>query len=165
MQSADILINEIQLGPQLGMAVHQSRGRDFALLLSMMSQNVLDNAQFSLPSDSAGGEDVDEAALRRQLGLGDKTPFDAQQNSATQAILLGVDVHTEGMAEVKLKGYLQPEPLSRQDDPMYIEPQVIGNCDQTVMQRYFMQENRISERLEHNEAGLYEVLEGFHTAA
>ena len=165
MQSDDILINEIQLGNQLGQAVHRNQRGDFALMLSMMSQNVLDQAAFALPSDSPGADDMDEERLRQVLGLAAKPVFAAGEESAMDAILLGVDLHTEGLTEVKLKGYLNPEPLALVDDVMHIESQVLGNCEQTVMQRHFMKDVKIAEKLEHNEAGLYEVLEDLHAAA
>lgn len=164
MQNVDLLVNEVQLGSRLAKAVSQHRASDFSMMLAMMSHNVLDSAQFCLPSDSVGGEDVDEAKLRQQLGLGQKPAYSANDDSATQSILLGVDLHTQGMRDIKLKGYLQPEPLARVDDRMHIEPHVIGNCEPTVMQRYYRKEDKIAEKLDHDEAGLYEVLESMKAA-
>jgi hypothetical protein len=159
MQSADILVNELQLGSQLATAVKQNRSSDFALLLAMMSHNVLDHAVFSLPSDSPGHESVDEAKLRRQLGLGERPVYSADENSVNQALLLGVDLHTEGMAEVKLKGYLNPEPLAQVDDVSFVPKEVLSNCEPAVMQRYLIKEDKVAVPLEHDEAGLYEVLQ------
>ena len=164
MQNADLLVNEIQLGNRLATAVKQNRSNDFSLMLAMMSQNVLDNAEFCLPSDSVGSDEVDEAQLRLQLGLGEKPVYSANDDSATQSMMLGVDLHTEGLFEVKLNGYLRPEPLSLVDDTMHIEPEILANCEPTVMQRYHKQEDKISEKLEHNEAGLYEILESMKAA-
>lgn len=165
MQSVEILVNEIQLGDQLSKAVAERRGGDFGLLLAMMSQNVIDNAEFCLPRDSVGAPEVDEAMLRQQLGLAQPSGYSIDENSAVDAILLGVDLHTEGLSEVKLKGYLRPEPLALQDDAMHIPEHIIGNCEPTTMTRHTRQEVRISEPLEHNEAGLYEILEDLHKAA
>ena len=74
------------------------------------------------------------------------------------------ELNDEGLSEVKLNGYLKPEPLSLVDDTMHIAPEILANCEPTVMQRYHKQEDRISEKLEHNEAGLYEVLESMKAA-
>jgi hypothetical protein len=165
MQNVEILVNEMQLGNQLAVAVKQNRSNDFGLLLAMMSHNVLDNAEFCLPSESVGADEVDEAALRQQFGLGDKLVYAAKDSSIDQSILLGVDLHSEGLREVKLKGYLTPEPLSLHDDFMHIDPTILKNCEPAVMQRYYKKEDRISQKLEHNPAGLYEVLQSMDVAA
>ena len=159
MQTADILVNELQLGNQLAQAVKQKRTSDFGMLLAMMSHNVLDQAVFCLPNDNPVHTPADEAQLRQQLGLGDRQTFSAQENSTTQAILLGVDLHTEGLAEVKLNGYLNPEPLAQVDDVKFIPDNIMTNCEQSVMQRHLLKEDKIAQPLDHNEAGLYEVLE------
>ncbi|MFT4928993.1 MAG: hypothetical protein ACI8WB_005117 [Phenylobacterium sp.] len=159
MQTADILVNELQLGSQLANAVKQKRSSDFGLLLAMMSHNVLDHAAFCLPDDSPVHTSADEAQLRQQLGLAQPQVFSASENSVTQALLLGVDLHTEGLTEVKLKGYLDPEPLAVVDDFNHIPSEIIANCEPAVRQRYERKEDKVSEPLDHNPAGLYEVLQ------
>ena len=163
--SNELLVNEIQLGSQLGRAINERRGGDFGLLLSMLSHNVLDNAEFCLPRDNVGFAEVDEQLLRAQLGLREPVKFDIDENSAVNSILLGVDLHTEGMAEIKLKGYLNPEPLAMQDDRDHVPGDILYNCEPTTLTRFYRQEDKISEQLPHNEAGLYEVLESIHAAA
>jgi len=165
MQNVEILVNEIQLGNRLGKAVSERRGGDFSLMLAMMSQNVLDHGEFCLPRDAVGAIEVDEQLLRQQLGLAPSTRYDIDENSAVDAILLGVDLHTEGMSEVKLKGYLTPEPLAMQDDANHIPSEVLANCEQVATTRFYSGQERVSEPLEHNEAGLYEVLQQIHQAA
>lgn len=163
--SNELLINEIQLGTQLGQAVKERRGGDFGLLLSMLSQNVLDNAEFCLPRDNVGFAEIDEQLLRAQLGLRAPVEYGVNENSAVESILLGVDLHTDGMTDIKLKGYLNPEPLAMQDDAQHIPEAVLYNCEPTTTERFYRQEDKISEQLPHNEAGLYEVLESIHAAA
>jgi hypothetical protein len=165
MQNVELLVNEIQLGQQLATAVSHKRGSDFAMMLAMMSHNVLDHGQFCLPTDSVAADEVDETQLRQQLGLAAPTSFAAVDESSVQSILLGVDLHTEGMVDIKLKGYLSPEPLSMFDDPKHIPEAVLTNCEPTTMTRHQTQEERVSQKLEHNEAGLYEVLESMKQAA
>ena len=164
-QINELLINELQLGNRLGQAVHARRGGDFGLMLAMMSQNVLDNAEFCLPRDNVGFSEVDEHLLRVQLGVREPISYAVNENSAVESILLGVDLHTEGMAEIKLKGYLNPEPLAMQDDSQHVANEVLHNCEPTTIERFYRQEDKISEQLPHNEAGLYEVLESIHAAA
>ena len=164
-QVNELLINELQLGNRLGKAMHDSRGSDFGLMLAMLSQNVLDNAEFCLPRDNVGFTEVDEARLRAQLGLAEPVSYAVDEYSAVESILLGVDLHTEGMAEIKLKGYLNPEPLAMQDDALHIGDEVLYNCEPTTTHRFYHQTDKISEQLPHNEAGLYEVLESIRAAA
>jgi hypothetical protein len=102
--------------------------------------------------------------LRQQLELGAKPVFAATDDSVTQSILLGVDLHSEGLCEVKLNSYLRSEPLSQYDDRMHIDQSILDNCAPTVLARYQRQENRISQKLDDNPAGLYEVLEELHAA-
>lgn len=165
MQSADILVNEVHLGDKVSRSVNQNRSGDFAMLMAMMSQNVLDNAQFSLPSESPGAEDITEQRLRETLGLAQPVSYTPDDNSASQSILLGVDLHTEGLSEVKLKGYLQPEPLAMHDDAMHIDAQVLDNCEPVVRKRLELNQDSVAPKLEHNPAGLYEVLQDLHQAA
>ena len=159
MQSDAILVNELQLGSQLGTAIKQKRTADFGLLLAMMSHNVLDHGVFSLPSDEPQHQSADEAQLRMELGLSVSPAFSANENSVNQALLLGVDLHTEGLREVKLNSYLKPEPLALVDDIKFIPGEILSNCEPAVMQRYQLKEDKIAVPLEHDEAGLYEVLE------
>jgi hypothetical protein len=143
MQTADILVNELQLGNQLSKAVKQKRSSDFALLLAMMSHNVLDQAVFCLPGDSPAHIPVDEAQLRQQLGLAEPRFFDAGEHSVNQALLMGIDLHTKGLTEVKLNGYLNPEPLAVVDDIKFIPSEIINNCEPAVMQHYQCVEDKI----------------------
>ncbi len=165
MQSEQILVNELHIGDKLARSVANNRSGDFAMLLAMMSQNPLDNAQFSLPPDSVGAEAMDEDRLRMLLGLMPPTPFDPVEGSAEQSIMLGIDLHTEGLAEVKLNGYLRPEPLALSDDAKHIDPVVVDNCEPVVRLRLSSGQDCVAPKLEHNPAGLYEVLEQLHQAA
>jgi hypothetical protein len=164
MQSVELLVNEMQLGNQLSTAVKHNRSSDFSLLLAMMSQNVLDNAEFCLPAESPLAEEVDEAMLRHQFELGEKPVYAATDDSVMQSLLLGVDLHTEGLSEVKLNSYLRAEPLSRFDDTMHIDPQVLTNCEPTVQERHERQQLRLTHRLDQNPAGIYEVLQDLQAA-
>lgn len=161
----NLLINEQQLGDQLGQAVAHQRGRDFSLLLAMLSQNVIDNAAFCLPRDNLGFIEVDEGLLRAQLGVCEPANLAIDEHSAVTSILLGVDLHTDGLQEIKLKGYLQPEPLAMHDDPLHINDQILYNCEPTTMERHLRQVEKLAEQLPHNEADLYEVLQAVHGRA
>lgn len=165
MQTEQILVNEIHLGDKIAQSVQHNRSSDFAMLLAMMSQNTLDNAQFSLPPESPGAEAMDEERLRLMLGLTQPAPFEPVEGSAEQSIMLGIDLHTEGLAEVKLNGYLRPEPIALTDDAMHIDPLVVDNCEPVVRERLTLKLDSVAPKLEHNPAGLYEVLEELHQAA
>jgi hypothetical protein len=136
MQIDGILTNEIQLGNKLGVCISENRRSDFALLLSMLSADPLDFAQFHLPYEEkkpAYGTQADNEDLRLKLGAG-----------PLQAL-------------AKLQTYLNPEPLAIRDDKDYISSDIISNCNLNVQKRYFSQTEPLSH-LSMNAAQFYNDL-------
>ncbi|ATC94383.1 VC2046/SO_2500 family protein [Pseudoalteromonas tunicata] len=160
MQIDGILTNEIQLGNKLGVCISENRRSDFALLLSMLSADPLDFAQFHLPYEEkkpAYGTQADNEDLRLKLGAG---PLQALAVKPID-FLIGAEnaamVQEQGLAQLKLQTYLNPEPLAIRDDKDYISSDIISNCNLNVQKRYFSQTEPLSH-LSMNAAQFYNDL-------
>ena len=125
----------------------------------MMSQSVLDHAEFCLPADKPNSVAMDQQQLRAAFDLPQATNYAAKEGDDVDAIILGIDLHTEGMAEVKLKSYLSPEPLAMQNDRLHIPTEVLANCSLTTRARVESGQQRLAQSLPHDEAQLYQVLQ------
>ncbi|WP_341660646.1 VC2046/SO_2500 family protein [Vibrio sp.] len=102
------IINELQFGDGINHAVHEGRRADFALILSMFSDDVRDNT----PIEKVTEIDTTEEALRRRFELSQPQELRSNQESypvaATQAELF----HTSGLPSAKLSHYLKPDALA-----------------------------------------------------
>lgn len=135
MQIEQGLIRESQLDVALNKCVHQGRRGDFAMMLSMLSQDVLDFAEFHLPKSSAEEKNNTEAALKRELQIGPQKPLAPSEFD----MLIGQEnafvVQHFGMAAVHLKECLDPEPLAVRDDKKHIPLVVVDNCELSVRRK------------------------------
>ncbi len=102
------IISELQFGTGINNAVHEGRRADFALILSMFSDDVRDNT----PLEKVDEIDTSEQALRKRFELQQPQQLRSDQSSydisAKQASLF----HNAGMASTKLSHYLCPDALS-----------------------------------------------------
>jgi hypothetical protein len=102
------IISELQFGTGINHAVHEGRRADFALILSMFSDDVRDNT----PLEKVDEIDTSEQALRKKFELQApqqlRSDQDSYQVSATQASLF----HRSGLASTKLSHYLNPDALT-----------------------------------------------------
>ncbi|WP_070967286.1 VC2046/SO_2500 family protein [Vibrio sonorensis] len=101
------LINELQCGSGINHAVHEGRRADFALILSMFSNDVRDNT----PVEQLNAKEITESLLRERFEIPPPQPLRSDEESypisAKQAELF----HGAGMSSAKLSQYLHPEPL------------------------------------------------------
>ncbi len=79
MQIDGLLLNESQLDNRLNKSVHEQRSGEFALLLAMLSHDVLDFSQFHLPKSELANTQISEQALRNELGAGPKQALAPEQ--------------------------------------------------------------------------------------
>ena len=94
------IINELQFGNGINHAVHEGRRADFALILSMFSDDVRDNT----PTEKIDEIDTSEQALRKRFELQSPQQLRSDQNSyevsAQQAALFhnsGLQCKTESL--------------------------------------------------------------------
>lgn len=102
------IISELQFGTGINHAVHEGRRADFALILSMFSDDVRDNT----PLEKIDQIDTSEQALRKRFELQQPQQLRSDQSSyeisAQQAALF----HSSGLPSTKLSHYLTPEVLT-----------------------------------------------------
>jgi len=102
------IISELQFGTGINHAVHEGRRADFALILSMFSDDVRDNT----PLEKIDEVDTSEQALRKRFEIQPPQQLRSDQSSyevsATQASLF----HSSGLASTKLSHYLTPDALT-----------------------------------------------------
>lgn len=102
------IISELQFGTGINHAVHEGRRADFALILSMFSDDVRDNT----PLEKVDEIDTSEQALRKKFELQAPQQLRSDQSSyqvsATQASLF----HSSGLPSTKLSHYLTPDALT-----------------------------------------------------
>ncbi|TMP24580.1 queD like 2 [Pseudoalteromonas rubra] len=162
MQIDGILCKEAQLGSALNHSVHEARRGDFALLLSLLSQDALDFSQFDLPHTLPEQPDKSEAALKLALQLGPQKPLAPEQFN----MLIGQDngflVQEGDLASLRLKECLQPEPYAVRDDKKHIPLHIVDNLEPAVRQR--LEKTRNPQMLVDNKdidaAGFYDQIAG-----
>lgn len=102
------IINELQFGNGINHAVHEGRRADFALILSMFSDDVRDNT----PVEKVDEVNLTDKLLRERFMLQDPQPLRSDQttyqHSATQAEMF----HGGGLASAKLSHYIKPDALT-----------------------------------------------------
>lgn len=104
-----LLINEWQLGQQLNTAVHNGTRDKFNLLLSLLSDDARDFAQFALPEENTAI--LEKADLRAAFSLGQAQPLVNKGMSAQQAQLLNGELHANNLSSVRLQLLLNNEAL------------------------------------------------------
>lgn len=127
-KSNELLLEELQLENKLCDSVHQSRRADFSLMLAMLSDDVREFSQFSLPEKKHSEEkDNSNKSLRAFFELGDAQPLGleafSQIPSFNQANLLG-----EGYTDtIRLMNTLSLKPLAFRDNRQFICHDVLSN--------------------------------------
>ena len=133
-----LLINEWQLGQQLNIAVHKGTRDKFNLLLSLLSSNVQDFAQFSLAHSKQF--ELSTQALRDSFQLSDSQPLINEGISLQQADFLNQSLHDNRIDSIRLQYLLNNEAvLSRSYNPA-IPDDIIDNIS-------FLSQERLSEEL------------------
>lgn len=135
MQIDQGLIRESQLDVTLNECVHQGRRGDFAMLLSMLSQDALDFAQFHLPTSPTIEKNKSEDALKRGLQIGPQKPL----APAEFDMLIGQEnafvVQHFGLTALHLKECLAPEPFAIRNDKKHIPLEIVDNCELAVRRK------------------------------
>ncbi len=111
-----LLVDELQLGERLNSALQQNDRAEFSLLLSMLSDDLLDSPNYHSPEK----EPVRDEDLRKRFGLPEAVrsyarPDDFERIGANAALMAG-----GGGRAVFLAQCLHPEPLvpfERELDP------------------------------------------------
>lgn len=104
--------------------VHKGQG-DFALLLSMLVQDVTQQLQFSEQPEEGikGNIPIEQFNYYPEIPLSTETKHYAQQQAFADA------VHREDIKTASLLGCMFPSPLSLHNDPKRVDDNVMANCD------------------------------------
>ena len=105
-----MLVDELQLGSELNNAVHNGYSSQFSLLVSMLSDDVQDQAWVTDPV----AHEKQTEDLREQFALGDQIRLQSGDSDIQKADMLGDYFRQGGMVAVHLMECLSPEPLTLQ---------------------------------------------------
>lgn len=117
----------------LSRSIASSNGRDFALVLSMLHCDITQRGNLT-SSDPAVTPDAQAVSLAH-LDHYPKTPLSVQSQHWYQYQKVATAVSQQDTATVRLLQCMYPAPLSQQDDPLHIAPEVVLNCDVFCQQR------------------------------
>lgn len=124
--SETILVNEWQLGQALNHAVHSNAREKFNLLLSFLSEDARDFAQFEyLQSESELKKE--DSSLRQQFQLRESQPLVNSGPTSAQLAAYNDQLHQGKLTEIRLQQLLDNEAmLSRQSSSIFPE-EVLDN--------------------------------------
>ncbi len=102
------IINELQFGIGINHAVHEGRRADFALILSMFSNDVRD----VVPVEEVEEVNTNDDLLRQQFGLTQPQALRSDSSSYELAAEQAQQFHGAGLPSAKLSHYLKPDALT-----------------------------------------------------
>jgi hypothetical protein len=140
-KSTDLLINEWQLGQQLNTAVHNGTREKFNLLLSFLSDDARDFAQFAVPSQPQTNPVKDKTDLRSAFSLADAQPLVNKGMSTDQAKLMNQNVQDDNLSSIRLQLLLSNEALLSRSEALLISSDVNDNLT-------FLSQQRLAESLQ-----------------
>ncbi len=115
------IINELKFGTGISHAVEQGRRADFALLLSMFSNDVRDHT----PVEAIDELDTSENRLRLQFGVPEPQQLRSDQSSYDISAQQSAGFHQASIASAKLSHYLKPEVLAYMPEDTYDFPEEV----------------------------------------
>lgn len=145
---AKILSHELQLKEQLNECVHQKRRSDFALMLSMLSDDVRQQSQFILPESNNASPNVNNDVLRKRFELPDAQSLAIDEISQLDDFNQAQDVQQQRLTDIKLREALKPLPLAFRDNAKHIPTQVIENTSIHCQQRNKAPKQPIAQKLD-----------------
>lgn len=128
MQVASLLTSELQLGQQLNQSVESGEKANFALLLSMLSKDVSEQAQFHFDQTEPAAKE--SPSLREQFDLPREQPLNGNAADELHSLAVSRMVQEEGVLAARLNHCLNPEALNFSLDKQHnIDTQVFDNLD------------------------------------
>jgi hypothetical protein len=124
MQIESTLVNELQIGNRLNVAIEHNRRGEFGLLLAMLSVDAVDMAQFQLDNDIESTQ-----KLRRQFAVPPAQLLVDDISVHPDTIDNAIVFQQQGARQFQLQQALTPEALvirGSQPDAMV---EVLSNCD------------------------------------
>ncbi len=113
------LVNEIQLGSSVNQAVQHGRRSDFALMMSMFSNDLTQ----AVPVDTVAEESVRD--LRAEFGVQDPQPLRSDEETFLRSAEQANQFHSAGLSSAKLSHYLKPDALAQMPEGTYDFPEEV----------------------------------------
>ena len=146
MQVERVLKNELDIGVSLNKATASSHRSDFSLILSLMSQDVRDMAQFELNDKDnlrshfelpeAQFELNDKDNLRSHFELPEDVPSEVNLSEGNEFNEHSDVFRNQNHTEFRLHQSLKPEPLVCRGSVSKAIQQALDNCDIHTINRY-----------------------------
>lgn len=134
--NSNLLVDELQLGEQLNHCVHNERRSDFALMLSMLTDDVRAHSQFKLPLSSNVKLATTEQQLRKSLELPEPLRLSLSSLDDIDEFSLAHFVENKQLESVHLSQALKPAPLSFRDDKLHVDTNVMANTTLYCQQQH-----------------------------
>ncbi|WP_108649657.1 VC2046/SO_2500 family protein [Dongshaea marina] len=129
-----LLVHELQLGQQLNLAVHQHRRRDFALLLSLISSDPMEQAVLKATPTL----ELLRQPLREQFELPEPRPLKPDSEDFARGVMLRGQFESGGLAAVRLQQAFYAEPLTAESGSS-VPPEVLDDVTLRSQYRYQQQ--------------------------
>ena len=126
-QDNNLLVNEWQLGQQLSTAVHTGTRDKFNLLLSFLSDDARDFAQFSLPEQALLDLTPKIVDFRSVFSLADEQPLVNKGMSSELAQSLNTSLHQDRLNDIRLQLLLSNDPILSRNGDQIIDRDVMDN--------------------------------------
>lgn len=129
MQAVSPLVNELQLGSRLNSAVESNRRGEFALLLSLLSADARDMAQFQTP-------EFKQEDLRTKFELGGSQPLIKRLSTDSPVTNNSTAFQNGGVTAFRLNNAMDEEALVIRGNEQLDMEEVLANCDNHTRNRY-----------------------------
>lgn len=115
--------DELTLAPQLASAVASGQRSDFALLLAMLGNDLLEKPGIASP-------ELQQGLPKGALETAPPRPFGADARTPARSVALSEVFHQQGMVAARLFDCLDPEPqLGRAENARFIQEEVLADLD------------------------------------
>ncbi|MDG1750511.1 MAG: VC2046/SO_2500 family protein [Thalassotalea sp.] len=134
--NSNLLVEELQLGEQLNHCVHSNRRSDFALMLSMLTDDVLSHSQFKLPKAEQPTKLTTEESLRKTFELPKKQRLSLENLTQIDEFSQAHLIESQKLSTLHLTQALSPKPLAFRNDKLHIDSTVLSNTRLYCQQQY-----------------------------
>ncbi len=146
----NILINELQLGEQLGNCIHAERRADFSLMLAMLTDDVREHSQFSLPVVENKSETNVEQQLRAEFNLPAKSSLALEDSNDLTCFNQAQKIIDNQLASIQLESALTPQAIAFYDNAKRISTEVLTNTSLHCQTRHANSDLALAKRLKFN---------------
>jgi hypothetical protein len=134
--TTQLLIEELQLGNQLNQSIRGDRRSDFALMLSMLTDDVRAHSQFSLPASSDITSKKSLSTLRKKFDLPNERALGLKDVKDIKNFSQAQLVSENNMVSVHLTDCLTPKALAFRDDSKFVATNVLSNTSLYCQQQH-----------------------------